>query len=582
MKKTLKKIFSSYIERTWKTKPIFILVFWFFTALIIVVEPLIFTKIIKVIENYYDTGIFNSSLFIKLIIFWGIFILFSIVVLYFYRYNLVAKTLIKSYNKNVSYYSKNIIDMTFWLYLKKQVWSIYKIFDRWNESYFYFLQAFFTEIYKSGIGVIIIIVILFLNNVTMALITLAMLPFMLLMSTIFYKKLYPIQKKLNSVWDSLYWDIWNIMSNFGLTKLLTIEWKFKKTIDSKIEYCSIKQLSLDKWWSISENYTAVFVMISRLLVLWFGTYFFIEWKIDFTTLFLFFSYIWWIYFPTWAILGRFKVLQEQITAVEKFYNEFDNIENDNILQWKKLKNISWNIEYKNLFFSYNEKNNILNNLSFKIDSGEKIALVWNTWSGKSTIINLLLRFWDSTNWDILIDWKNIKTINKISIRQHIWVVSQDNSLFNLSIKENLLFANSKATKKDIEKALKKAEANFVFDLENGLDTIIWERWLKLSGWEKQRLSIARLFLKDPKILVLDEATSALDNKTELLVHRALEKLMKWRTTIIIAHRLSTIQNADKILVIEKWTVVESWKYKELMDKHGKFYALANPDNLTIN
>jgi len=582
MKQTLKKIFSSYIESTWKAKTIFILVFWFFTALVIVVEPLIFAKIIKIIENYYDTKVFDSSLFINLIIFWGIFILFSIGVLYFYRYNLIAKTILKAYKKNVSYYSKNIIDMTFWLYLKKQTWSIYKIFDRWNEAFFYFLQSFCAEIYKSAMWIIIIIIILLYTNVIMALITLLMLPFMFLLSGIFYKKLYPIQKKLNKTWDSMYWDIWNIMSNFSLTKTLNIENTFKKTIDQKIDYCYTKQLSIDKWWSISENYTSVFVMISRLLVLWIWTYFFINWKIDFTTLFLFFSYIWWIYFPTWAILSRFKVLQEQLTAVEKFYREFDNIELDRDNKWKKIKNLSWNIEYKYVVFSYNNHNKILNKLSFRIKSGEKVAFVWNTGSGKSTIVNLLLRLWDVEKWGIFIDWNNINDINKSSLRSNIWVVSQDNSLFNLSIKENLLFANSKATKKDIEKALKKAEANFVFDLENGLDTIIWERWLKLSGWEKQRLSIARLFLKDPKILVLDEATSALDNKTELLVHRALEKLMKWRTTIIVAHRLSTIANADTIFMVEKWNIVEKWNYEQLMEKKGKFFNLANPDNLIIS
>jgi ABC-type multidrug transport system fused ATPase/permease subunit len=112
--------------------------------------------------------------------------------------------------------------------------------------------------------------------------------------------------------------------------------------------------------------------------------------------------------------------------------------------------------------------------------------------------------------------------------------------------------------------------------------VIWERWLKLSGWEKQRLAIARLFLKNPKILVLDEATSALDNKTEKLVQKALDKLMKWRTSIVIAHRLSTIQNSDKIFMLEDWKIVESWNYNELMNNKSKFYSLANPEHLIIN
>ena len=148
------------------------------------------------------------------------------------------------------------------------------------------------------------------------------------------------------------------------------------------------------------------------------------------------------------------------------------------------------------------------------------------------------------------------------------------SLFNLSIEDNLSFANPKASKKQIEKALCDAEAQFVFDLEDGIQTIIGERWLKLSGWEKQRISIARLFLKNPKILILDEATSALDNTTEQKIWKALKKLMKWKTSIIIAHRLSTIMKADRIFVFDGWKIVEQGSYDQLMKiKNGKFTKL---------
>ena len=265
------------------------------------------------------------------------------------------------------------------------------------------------------------------------------------------------------------------------------------------------------------------------------------------------------------------------------YDEFDKMELEDLSDTgKKIKNVKWFIEVNNLKFSYNNSSSVLNWIDFSIKPWEKVAFVWTTWAWKSTIVNLLLRLWERDSGNISLDWNDISDINKKSLRRAIWLVSQDSSLFNMSIKENLLFANSKATKKQISEALKNAKADFVFDLENWIDTIIWERWLKLSGWEKQRLSIARLFLKNPQILILDEATSALDNKTEKLIQVALQKLMKNRTSIIVAHRLSTIKWADKIFVLEKWKIVEVGNYDELIKLWWYFASLASTDHLIIN
>ena len=417
----------------------------------------------------------------------------------------------------------------------------------------------------------------------MAIVTLSMVPVMLLMWIIFYKKLFPAQIKLNNKRDEIFGLLWNVMSNFFLVKSLSIEKSFKKQMNDWLEECLDKQLSIDKGWSISDIYTASLVMISRILVLGFGVYYLIEWEISFATLFLFFSYIGWIYFPLWMLFGRLRNVQEWLTAIWKFYETFDNLEADkSAKKWSKISDIQWKIEFKNINFWYSNKKNILNDLSFKVKAWEKVALVGTTWAGKSTIINLILRLWDTDSGKIKLDGINITDISKKSLRQHIWIVSQDNSLFNMTIRENLLFANSKATDKKLKEALSQAEANFVFDLDKWLDTVIWERWLKLSGWEKQRLSIARLFLKNPEILILDEATSALDNKTEKVIQKALDKLMKGRTSIIVAHRLTTIMDVDNILYIEHGEILESWNYKELMNKEWKFAELASSNHLMIN
>ena len=240
------------------------------------------------------------------------------------------------------------------------------------------------------------------------------------------------------------------------------------------------------------------------------------------------------------------------------------------------------MKFKNVVFWYTEEKNILKNLNLSIKKWETVAFVWNTWAGKSTIINLILKLWDNKSGEILIDSKNISKISKNSIRKHIWVVTQDVSLFNDTLRQNMLYAKKDVTEEDIYNALEKAEAHFVKKMENWLDSIIWERWMKLSWGEKQRIAIARLFLKNPEILILDEATSALDNKTEKIVQKALEKLMEWKTSIIIAHRLSTIQNADKIFFLENWEIKETWNYDELIARNWKFAELANPKHLIIS
>jgi len=579
----LKKVFSTYVDTVWKTNVMFVFFFGFLVSFTVVLEPLFFSEIIKKIEEFYNTGVYDINSIILTMIYWAIFIVVTIILMYIYRYYIVDVLALKNYRNVFLKYVQNIFDMHYGLYLGKKSWSIYKNFDRWVEVHFLLIFEFFNSIFKSLISVFIIIVILFVINWKMALIALSMLPFMIMFWAYFNKITGEKQKLLNERWDAIYWIVWDSMNNFLLFKTLWLEKVFYSKLDTWMNDIYNDQLKVSKQWSISDIYTAVLIMISRILVIWFWLYFLINNIIDFYTLFVVFFYLGWIYFPLWAIFSMLRKIQENILAVERFYDEFENIgldlKNDS---WKKIKKINWNISFRDVSFWYINWKKVLNWLSCDIRSGTKNAFVWNTWSWKSTIVNLILRFWDYDSWNITFDWIDIKDISKSSIRDHIWIVTQDNSLFNLSILENLRFAKPKATLKEIKQALSDAQADFVFDLENWLDTVIWERWLKLSWWEKQRISLARLFLKNPEILILDEATSALDNKTEKLIQKALDKLMKGRTSIVIAHRLSTIQNSDNIFVLENWKIVESWNYDELMARKSKFYNLANPEHLIIN
>lgn len=228
------------------------------------------------------------------------------------------------------------------------------------------------------------------------------------------------------------------------------------------------------------------------------------------------------------------------------------------------------IELKGVKFKY-EDDYVLKNFNLKVDKGKTVALVGQSGSGKSTVANLVTRFYDVNQGDILIDGTNIKNITKKSLRGLMGLVTQDSILFNDSVKNNIALGKENATMDEIMEAAKVANAHeFIMDLPNGYDTNIGDSGNKLSGGQKQRLSIARAVLKNPPIMILDEATSALDTESERLVQDALEKMMKNRTSIVIAHRLSTIQNADTIVVMSKGEIVEQGTHEELM-KSAKSY-----------
>jgi ATP-binding cassette, subfamily B, bacterial MsbA len=234
------------------------------------------------------------------------------------------------------------------------------------------------------------------------------------------------------------------------------------------------------------------------------------------------------------------------------------------------------IQFENVCLKYDESDNhALNNISVVIHKGEKIALVGASGAGKSTFVDLLPRFYDPTEGQLFIDDIPLRKLHIEDLRALFGIVSQETILFNDSIKNNIAFGLSSITEEDVVKAAKMANAHeFIMNTHEGYDTVIGDRGSKLSGGEKQRISIARAILRNPSVLLLDEATSNLDTLSEHLVQDALDTLMKDRTAIIVAHRLSTIVHADRILVLEKGRIVEEGNHKQLIEKKGKYYALS--------
>ncbi|MFC1659434.1 ABC transporter ATP-binding protein [Pseudomonadota bacterium] len=241
---------------------------------------------------------------------------------------------------------------------------------------------------------------------------------------------------------------------------------------------------------------------------------------------------------------------------------------------KKLKVTRGEIEFKKVGFCYNKTCQIFNNKNIKIEGGEKVGLVGFSGSGKSTFVNLILRYFDINTGKILIDGQNVAKVTQDSLREGISMIPQDTSLFHRTLIENIRYGRLDATNKEVEKAAKKANCDeFISKLEEGYDSMVGERGIKLSGGQRQRIAIARAILKDAPILILDEATSSLDSVTERYIQESLDTLMKGRTAIVVAHRLSTLVQMDRILVFENGVIIEEGSHKQLLQKKDGHYKM---------
>ena len=285
--------------------------------------------------------------------------------------------------------------------------------------------------------------------------------------------------------------------------------------------------------------------------------------------------------PVRAFIDQFANINQGVAAGERIFAVLDDKnEITDAVDAKEFEGFNDKIEFRDVRFSYDESREIIHGVSFEVRKGETVALVGPSGGGKSTLSELMERFYDTDSGDILIDGVSIRDYKQESLRAAMSLVSQDTVLFNDTIKSNIALGRTDATDEEIVAACKIANAhNFIVESPEGYNTNIGDRGAKLSGGQRQRLSIARAVLKNPEFLILDEATSALDTESEKLVQDALTKLLKGRTSVVIAHRLSTIMNADRIFVIDEGRIVEEGKHKELLNKGGVYAKLVELQNV---
>ncbi len=317
----------------------------------------------------------------------------------------------------------------------------------------------------------------------------------------------------------------------------------------------------------------IVVSIGIAAVIGLGSYMIVQGTITSGNFVSFITALIMLYTPIKLLGNNAKNMQTALLALERVIKQ---LEAQPRIKDKKdakvLCGLNNSIEFKDVHFEYKKDKPVLKGVSFEVKKGETFALVGNSGGGKSTIVNLIPRFYDIKSGNVMIDGVDVRDLTLESLRDNISIVFQDNFLFSGTIRENIMLGNLKATESELQAAIKDSYLeDFVKSLEKGLDTNIGERGVLLSGGQKQRIGIARAFLKNSPILILDEATSALDNEAEKIVQQAIENLMKDRTVFVIAHRLTTVQNADRIAVIKDGNLVELGNHSELINVDGGVY-----------
>lgn len=436
------------------------------------------------------------------------------------------------------------------------------------------------DIIRSPIVIIITMGYLLYSNFELTIFTLIVFPIMGTLISIIGKSLKKDTGEAQNELGKMYSFVDETLVGLKIIKIFDASPQIKKRFDEVLNTIRHLSLRLFKKKALASPVSELLGAITIGMIVYFGGRLAIQGKgLSGSEFITYIALFYTILQPLKALSSAISNLQKGEVSAKRIFEILDaDFHIKEVKDAKEIKEFEQSVEFRNITFGYEEKE-ILKNFSISIPKGKTIALVGQSGSGKSTITNLITRFYDVNKGEILVDGENIKNIKLSSYRKLFGLVTQDNILFNDSIRNNISLGKPNASLEEIQAAAKVANAHdFIMDLPKQYDTNIGEAGGKLSGGQKQRISIARAVLKNPPIMILDEATSSLDTESERFVQDALEKMMENRTSLVIAHRLSTIQKADWIIVMEKGNIIEQGTHHELITKKGMYNKLVELQN----
>lgn len=419
-----------------------------------------------------------------------------------------------------------------------------------------------------------VVVIMFRLDVKMTLVSLAIMPAVIVLTVFFRRRIRKVYRNVRTSLAKINAAISENISGMRIIQLFNREKEnFERFDRTGREYYKAAMSEIITF-GLFRPAVEMMSFIALSLLVWFGGLEVLEGTLQFGTLYAFTNYISMLFHPINDLAEKYNILQASMAAAERIFLILDTPAEDDSGKLSIPDGIKGEIEFRNVWFAYNEGDWVLRDVSFTVPAGKTVAIVGATGAGKTSIISLLSRLYEIQKGEILIDGINIRDIRKDDLRRMISVVLQDVFLFSGRLKDNIRLNEESITDEKIREATRYVNADgFISRLPKGYDTEVMERGATFSAGQRQLLAFARALAFDPKILVLDEATSNIDTETEMLIQDALTRLTRNRTTIVIAHRLSTIQHADKIIVLHKGRVRESGTHQELLARRGMYHSL---------